>query len=144
MKTSPKMETLTSKQKFCQLSKPKKEFDVMSKPAPAGIGSNRLNRMLNPKPACLTQTPIYSIWNSHVRSLSDRPWIEHIDEFIERTILMEIALHVHKKPKHAECSHVNIFLHFQHSREKVNMRLNRNVQSQYRFNIGSFSDMRFS
>ena len=38
---------------------------------------------------------------------------------------------------------VNIFLYFQHASEKVNMRLNRNVQSQYRFNIGLFSDMRF-
>ena len=41
-------------------------------------------------------------------------------------------------------STVNIFLNFQHSREKVNMRLNRNVQSQNRFTIGLFSDMRFA
>ena len=38
---------------------------------------------------------------------------------------------------------LNIFLHFQHSSEKVNMRLNRNVQYQYRFNIGSFSNLQF-
>ena len=39
---------------------------------------------------------------------------------------------------------VNIFLYFQHAVEKVNMRLNRNVQSQNRFTIGLVSDMRFA
>ena len=63
--------------------------------------------MLNQKPACWTGKPFSAQKISHVRSLSDSPWIENNDEFIEITILMEIVLNVHVKPEHATWSWIS-------------------------------------